>query len=71
MEDGKKFDVRVEDHGSIVQLFLDTDAAREWVSEHVVAESWCFMGSSLLVEHRFASDIVAGMVDDGLAVTHA
>jgi hypothetical protein len=41
-----------------------TEHAREWIEENVCeAELWC---GALVVEHRYAADLAAGMTDDGL-----
>jgi hypothetical protein len=61
-------DVSVMDQGTIVLFVLRTDAARAWVDEHVQAEPYMFVGSGLVVEHRFAAAIADGMSADGLSV---
>ncbi len=61
-------DVIVHNGGSIFQFEPLTEAAKDWIEENVQAESWQFMGSSLCVEHRYAGDLAAGMIADGLVV---
>lgn len=61
-------DARIENHGSIMLLQPLTPAALEWIEDHVVAEPWQWWCGGLAVEPRYASDIVAGMQEDGLVV---
>lgn len=59
-------DVFVQDEGTVVAFEPRTRAASDWIDEHVQAESWQFVGGALVVDHRFARDLAAGMVDAGL-----
>ena len=43
-----------------------SEAAKKWLDENTQAESWNWLGSSLVVEHRYIADIVAGMMEAGL-----
>ena len=63
-----KPDVTVEGHGNIYLFRLHTDTAREWVNENVSEDRQMF-GGALAVEHRYASELAAGMSADGLAVS--
>jgi hypothetical protein len=59
-------DIRVQDHGSIVLLWPDTDRAKEWVEANVAYEqTW---GHAIVVEPRYLGDIVEGARNDGLGV---
>ena len=60
-------DVTVENHGSIFLFALHTEAAREWVNDNVPEDAQ-YLGSKLAVEHRYAADLAAGMIRDGLEV---
>lgn len=60
-------DVTVQNGGSVFLFHLHTEAARAWVAEHVSEERTMF-GDALAVEHRYAEDLAAGMVSDGLVV---
>jgi hypothetical protein len=60
-------DFSVSNHGSIFLLEPHTDAAIDWVADHLPAEALTF-GDAVVVEHRFISDIVTGIQADGLAV---
>lgn len=60
-------DVYVRNEGSIFLFTPLTDKAREWLAEYAPDDAQ-YMGRSLVVEHRFAQDIAAGMIKDGLIV---
>jgi len=59
--------VSIEDDGSLFLFHLLTDAARSWVETHVTGEHTMY-DDSLVVEHRYAEDLAAGMIRDGLEV---
>lgn len=60
-------DFVVENHGSIFLLTPLTPSANSWVEEHLPEDRMTF-GGSIVVEHRYISDIVHGIQNDGLAV---
>lgn len=60
-------DVKIQNEGGVFLFDLITDAAREWVGEHI-PESALYFGGALVVEHRYALDIATGMENDGLEV---
>lgn len=60
-------DVRVRDEGSIILVEPITEAAENWITENVQADAQ-YVGRSLVVEHRYAADLISGMVNDGLEV---
>jgi hypothetical protein len=60
-------DFAVEDHFSIFLLRPLTPAAESWIHEHIPEDAQYF-GNSVVVEHRYIADIVAGIQDDGLVV---
>lgn len=60
-------DFTVQNHGSIFLLTPHTDAAEEWIAEHL-PEDRMSAGPSVVVEHRYIEDIVAGIQSDGLTV---
>ena len=60
-------DAEVENHGTIFLVRPLTEAARDWLAENVSNESQWF-GAALVVEHRYAADLVDGMIGDGLNV---
>lgn len=61
-------DVTVQNEGTILLFHLNTEAAQEWVEHHVETESYQWFGPALVVEHRYADTLVAGMQNDGLEV---
>lgn len=62
-------DVQVENHGSVVRLHPLTEAGRAWFKANVHAEPWQWLGPALVVDHRFAGDLITGMDIDGLLVS--
>jgi hypothetical protein len=60
-------DFEVQNHGSIFLLCPLTQSASAWVEEHLPEDILTF-GRGICVEHRYISDIVAGIQRDGLAV---
>ena len=62
-----KPDVIVTNHFTIFTFDLLTQRARDWVEEHVQDDAQ-FFGGALVVEHRYAQNLAAGMQADGLEV---
>jgi len=60
-------DFYVQNEGSIFLLHPLTTAARAWIAEHLPEDAQTF-GRATVVEHRYISDIVAGIKADGLEV---
>ena len=61
------FDLSVYFDGSIFLVQPLTDAAVDWLQEHV-AEDAQWHGTMLVVEHRYVADLVHGAIEDGLRV---
>jgi hypothetical protein len=61
-------DFRIENHGSILLFRMNTLAAVQWVTENV-QQGIQFFGDALVVEPRYARDLAAGIVTDGLEVS--
>jgi hypothetical protein len=62
-------DFIVENYGSIFLLRPQNGQAIAWVNEHIGADNgfqpyW----PTVVIEHRYIADIVAGIQSDGLAV---
>ena len=57
-------DFIIYNEGSILLFRPLTDAAREWLEEHVQEDAQWF-GGALVVEHRFAGDLAVGLVQAG------
>lgn len=64
-------DVAIQDQGTIVVFAPLTVAARRWLREHVQSEPYQWLGGGLCVEHRFARDLYAGMIDAGFSLEAA
>ena len=63
-------DFLVTGEGPLTTVYLLrplTDAAREWVAEHLPEDAQR-LGNAIAVEHRYIRDIVDGARNDGLAV---
>lgn len=80
LDDGQVYDLSLEraddggtdfrsiNHVSIVMVEPVSNAAKEWVSEHVQLEDWQWFGGAFSVEPRYASDLIEGIRGDGLTV---
>jgi hypothetical protein len=60
-------DVEISNQGTIVLMTPLTGEAAAWLGEHLPSDA-TFLDASVVVEHRFADDIIADMRRDGLAV---
>jgi hypothetical protein len=60
-------DVRIENHGSLFIFQPLTPAAQAWIEDNVSDES-TWWGGGLIVEPRYARDLAAGMLANGLRV---
>ncbi len=60
-------DVLVENHFSLILFRLLTPAASQWVDENVSDDAQ-FFGGALVVEPRYARDLIDGIIAAGLAV---
>lgn len=60
-------DLSIANHGSIMILTPVSDAGREWVSQHIPEDAMRWAGG-VVVEPRYAQDIVDGALHDGLEV---
>lgn len=60
-------DFHITDHGSIVLLDPLTDAASEWVDQHIPGDAMRFAGA-VAIEPRYVEPILEGIVGDGLSV---
>ena len=62
-------DFYIEDHGSILLLRPQTNSARIWIDDHIGRDNgFQPYYPTVVVEHRYVADIVAGIENDGLAV---
>lgn len=62
-----KPDATVNNQGSIFLLTPISKAAKEWTDSKLDPDAQMF-GNAIVVEHRYISDIVQGMQNDGLTV---
>ena len=60
-------DISIENHGTLFLFRMNTPAAAEWVSQNVQEDAQ-FFGDALVVEHRYAADLAAGMREDGMVL---
>lgn len=56
------------DHGTICLLSPLSEAAQGWIDEFIPEDSLMF-GNAIVIEPRYAPEIVHGIVSDGLTVT--
>jgi hypothetical protein len=64
-----KSDFLLRDEGSIILLTPHTDAAHDWVNEHIGQDNgYQPYFPTVVVEPRYIADIVAGIQNDGMAV---
>lgn len=62
-------DVSVNPQGTLTIITLTSDSAIRWVEERVEVEDYQWVGeNSFVVEHRYTSDLIDGMLDAGLEV---
>jgi hypothetical protein len=62
-------DFLIENHGSILLLKPLTPSATSWIGEHISQDNgYQPYFPTVVVEHRYIADIVAGIQNDGLTV---
>jgi hypothetical protein len=61
----EQLDIIYQDHGSIILMIPETDAARDWVAENLPADAQTF-GAGICIEPRYFGDIAYGAQEDGL-----
>jgi hypothetical protein len=65
--------MRIDNQGSIVIFFPDTDAELTWLTDNTQTEAWQWQGKgslpSLVVDHRFAQDLAEGIKEAGITLT--
>jgi hypothetical protein len=66
----KPSDVTVANGGSLWIFYPQSPAGRRWIEHNTAGESTWY-GGGLVVEHRYGTDLVLGMRDDGLIVSAA
>ena len=61
-------DFTITNHGSIVIIEPLTEAAIDWVAEHIPEDAQRWGRAGVVVEPRYVGDIVAGIEADGLEI---
>jgi hypothetical protein len=61
-------DFSLLNEGSIFVLFAQTEAAEQWVTDHLPGDVMTWGRNGYVVEWRFIEDIVFGIENDGLTV---
>jgi hypothetical protein len=56
------------DHGSVLILRPDSDAARDWVDDNLPDDALWF-GGGVAIEPRYIGPIVDGIADAGLSLS--
>lgn len=62
-----RIDVSLRNEGSIILFTPLTEGARDWISENI-PEDATWWSTSLVVDHRYAGQIIEGMEAAGLIV---
>ena len=62
-------DFQIADHGSIISIRPQNEAACQWLDENVVSEPWQWVQGALCVEARFALDLIIEIEQAGLTVS--
>lgn len=57
-------DIYLSDQGSVVGFTPVTDAGKDWIAENLETEDWQWAGVTLWVDHRPASHIILGIIND-------
>lgn len=60
-------DFKFHNHGSICILVAVSAAAQDWREEHLPEDAQTF-GGGVVIEPRYADDILEGIMADGLTV---
>jgi len=61
-------DVLIRCDGTVWTFNPISERAKQWFDENVQSESWQWLGSSLVVDHRWAADLIRGIIDARLKI---
>ncbi len=50
---------------TVYQIQPETEECNKWIEENVCYEDWQRMGDILTVEHRFANELLNGLIGAG------
>ncbi len=65
-ETSRSPDVRIDNQGTIIVMHPLSENATTWMEQNTPdATRW---GQAIVVEHRYADDVIEGMIGAGLAV---
>jgi hypothetical protein len=64
-----EYDFTVRGGGSVYLLQPNTQAAKDWVAEHIPDDAQ-WLGRAVAVEHRYIANIAEGIEADGLSLGH-
>jgi hypothetical protein len=62
-------DFSVQPEGTLYILYAHSQAAQQWVNEHLPEDRMTWAASGTVIEHRYILDIIDGIKCDGLTVT--
>ncbi len=62
-----RVDFEIQDEGTVFLLTPVSDLAVDWADHHLPQDSQ-HLGGSIVIEHRYIENIVAGIQNDGLTV---
>ena len=60
--------MQIQNEGSIVILYAKSNAAKQWVADHIPEDVQTWGKDGIVVEHSYVNEIVQGMMDEGLEV---
>ena len=63
--------MRIDDQGTIVVLYPETEDESDWLTENTNAEPWQFLGRGLAIDYRFAEDVITGLINAGFETKDA
>ncbi len=63
-------DIFIRDEGTIVGFTPSTEAATDWFNDKVESEAHQWLGHTLYVDHRLATDLILGILNDTDLVTN-
>jgi hypothetical protein len=61
-------DFQISGGGTLYLLHPMSESAKQWVDEHLPKDALT-LGEAVAVEHRYISNIVDGILEDGLTVS--
>jgi hypothetical protein len=61
-------DVLIQNEGTIFTFCPQTATAKAWIDANVNFDGWQWLSGALCCEHRFARDLIHGMLEDGLVL---